>query len=194
MIGRGCSRLGCVVPVRSFWWFSEPFLGIFLGEISRLFSWGFIGGCMHEPFVDLLRLILLPNLWEKGLNFGVFVGLGFVVFLAEILRFLFIQQVLVDHNLAMECPWGVPTIPKVLFETVEQIGRSGVGFGGVDTRVLFIPSCPGYTGLTGALDQSDRCEPFVGFASGELLNPCVFGLRCCWSVLGQFGVLVLDFV
>jgi hypothetical protein len=27
------------------------------------------------------------------------------------------------------------------------------GFGGVDPRVLFIPSCPGYTGLTGALDR-----------------------------------------
>jgi hypothetical protein len=26
------------------------------------------------------------------------------VFLAEILRFLLIQRVLVDHNLAMECP------------------------------------------------------------------------------------------
>jgi hypothetical protein len=57
---------------------------------------------------------------------------------------------------------------------------------GVMTPVLFIPSCPGYTSLTGALDQSDRCEPFVGFALGELLNPCVFGLCWCWSVLGKF--------
>jgi hypothetical protein len=72
--------------------------------------------------------------------------------------------------------------------------RSGVGFGVVDPRVLFIPSCPGFTGLIGALDRSDRCEPFVGFVSGELLNPCVFGLCCCWSVLGQFGVVLLGFV
>jgi hypothetical protein len=121
---------------------------------------------------------------KKGLDFGVFVVLGFGVFLVEILRFLLIQRVLVDHNLAMEYPWGVPTIPKVLFGSVERIRKSGVGFGGVDPRVLFIPSCPGYTGLTGALDRSDRCEPFVGFASGELLNPCAFGLCCCWSVLG----------
>jgi hypothetical protein len=41
--------------------------------------------------------------------------------------------------------------------------------------------------LTGALDRSDRCEPFVGFASGDLLNPCVFGLCRCWSVFGSFG-------
>jgi hypothetical protein len=27
----------------------------------------------------------------------------------------------------------------------------------------------------------------VGLASGELLDPCVFGLCCCWSVLGRFG-------
>jgi hypothetical protein len=84
----------------------------------------------------------------------------------------------VDHNLVKECPCGVPTIPKVLFGSVERIGRSGVGFGGVDPRVLFIPSCPDYTGPTDALDRSDRCEPFLGFSSGELLNPCVFGL--CW--------------
>jgi hypothetical protein len=77
---------------------------------------------------------------------------------------------------------------------VERIGRLGVGFGGVDPRVLFIPSCPGYTGLTGALDRSDRCDPFVGFASGELLNPCVFGSCYCWSVLGLFGVVLLGFV
>jgi hypothetical protein len=57
--------------------------------------------------------------------------------------------------------------------------------------VLFIPSYPGYTGLTGALDRSDRCESLVGFASGELLDSCVFGSWCCWSVLGLFGVALL---
>jgi hypothetical protein len=77
---------------------------------------------------------------------------------------------------------------------VERIGRSGVGFGGVDPRVLFIPSCPGYTGLTGALDRSDRCEPYVGFASGELLNQCVFELCWCWSVLGSLGGVLVGFV
>jgi hypothetical protein len=86
-----------------------------------------------------------------------------------------------------------PTIPKVLCEFVERIGRSGVGFGGVDPRAQFIPSCPGTTGLTGALDRSDRCEPLVGFVSGELLGSCVFGLCCCWSVLGWFGVVLLGF-
>jgi hypothetical protein len=60
--------------------------------------------------------------------------------------------------------------------------------------VLFILSCPSVTGLTDASDRSNRCEPFVGFASGELLVPCVFGMCCCWSVLGQFGVVLLSFV
>jgi hypothetical protein len=77
--------------------------------------------------------------------------------------------------------------PQVLHKSMEPFGRSEFGFGRVDPRVLFIPSCPGYTCLTGALDRSDRCEPSVGFASGELLNPCVFGSCCCWSVLGCFG-------
>jgi hypothetical protein len=57
---------------------------------------------MHEPFMVLFPLIPLPNPLEKGLNFGIFVVLGFGVFLAEILRFLLILRVLVDHNLAME--------------------------------------------------------------------------------------------
>jgi hypothetical protein len=61
---------------------------------------------------------------------------------------------------------------KVLFGSVERIGRSEVGFGGVDLRGLFIPCCPGFTVLTGALD---RCEPLVGFVSGELLDPCALG-------------------
>jgi hypothetical protein len=50
------------------------------------------------------------------------------------------------------------------------------------------------TGLTGASDQSDRCEHFVVFVSGDLLVPCVFGSCCCWSILGQFGVALLGFV
>jgi hypothetical protein len=60
--------------------------------------------------------------------------------------------------------------------------------------VLFIPSCPGYTGLTGALDRSGLCESLVGFALGELFDSCVFGSRCCWSVLVLFGVVLLGFV
>jgi hypothetical protein len=60
--------------------------------------------------------------------------------------------------------------------------------------VLFIPSCPDLTCLTSASDRSDRCVPFVGFASGELLDSCVFGSRYCWSVLGLFGVVLLVFV
>jgi hypothetical protein len=33
-------------------------------------------------------------------------------------------------------------------------------------ELLFIPSCSGVTGLTGALDWSDWCKPFVGFYLG----------------------------
>jgi hypothetical protein len=42
----------------------------------------------------------------------------------------------------------VPINLKVLLKSVERFRRSRFGFGGVDPRVLFIPSCPGYTGLT----------------------------------------------
>jgi hypothetical protein len=78
------------------------------------------------------------------------------VFLAEILRFLLIQRVLVDHNLAMECH-EVFLLSQSLVRIRGANRISGVGFGGVDPWVMFIPSCLGTTGLTGALDQSDRC-------------------------------------
>jgi hypothetical protein len=84
--------------------------------------------------------------------------------------------------------------PRVLFGSVERIGRSGVGFGGVYSWTLLIPSCLGYTGLTSSLDRSDRCEPFVRFALGELLNPCVFGLCWCRSVLRSFGGVLVRVV
>jgi hypothetical protein len=117
-----------------------------------------------------------------------------MVFLVEILRFFLIQRVLVDHNLAMECPWGVPTIAKVLCEYVERIGRLGVGFGGVDPRALCIPSYPGASGLTGALDRPDPVRSPCGICLGELLCLCGFGPRCCWSVLSLFGAVLLGFV
>jgi hypothetical protein len=77
---------------------------------------------------------------------------------------------------------------------MERIGTSGVGFGVVDPRVQFIPSCPSVTGLTSASDRSDWCVPSVGFSSGEMLVPCVFGSCCCWSILGCFGGVLLGFV
>jgi hypothetical protein len=48
-----------------------------------------------------------------------------------------IWQVFVGTNLAMDSSWGVPTITKALCKSVEQFGRSGVGFRGVDPWVLF---------------------------------------------------------
>jgi hypothetical protein len=157
-------------------------------------SWGFVGGNLWEPFVVLWPVIPLPNSWVKGLDFGVFSVLGLEEVFAGVLRFLLIWQVLVDKIMAMDSSWGVPIIPNVLFKFVERFGRSKFGFGGVDPLVLFIPSCPGYTGLTGALDRSNRCKLPMGFASGELLDSCVFGSWCCWSVLGLFGVVLLGLV
>jgi hypothetical protein len=45
--------------------------------------------------------------------------------------------------------------PQSLAQVRGVIREIEFGFGGVDPRVLFIPSYPGYTGLTRALDRSD---------------------------------------
>jgi hypothetical protein len=70
---------------------------------------------------------------------------------------------------------------------VERFGRSRFGFGGVDPRVLFIPSCPGYTGLTGARDRSDRCNPWWDFARVNVLVCALLSRGAAVSSLGQFG-------
>jgi hypothetical protein len=106
------------------------------------------------------------------------------VFLAGFLRFLLIWQVFVDKIMAMDSSWGVPIIPKVLFKSVERFGRSKFGFGGVDPRVLFIPNCPGYTALTGALDRCDRCNPWWVFARVNIWVCLLFSFVGAVSSLG----------
>jgi hypothetical protein len=168
-----------------YWWFSWGVFGTLLLGIW----WGKFVGTLHGS----LSCDSPPNPWVKGLDFGGFGVLGLEEFLAGFLRFLLIWQVLVDKIMAMDSSRGVLIIPKVLFKSVELFRRSNFGFGGVDPLALFISSCPGYTGLTGALDRSNRCESLVGVASGELLDSCVFGSWCCWSVLGPFGVVFVRF-
>jgi hypothetical protein len=73
---------------------------------------------------------------------------------------------------------------------VERFGRLRFGFGRVDLRVLFIPSCPGYTGLTGALDRSDRCNPRWVFARVNVWVCLLLSCVAAVSSLGQFGGLL----
>jgi hypothetical protein len=53
--------------------------------------------------------------------------------------------------------------------------------------VLFIPSCLGYTGLTGALDRSDRCNPRCVFARVIVWVCSLLSCVAAVSSLGQFG-------
>jgi hypothetical protein len=81
---------------------------------------------MHEPFVVLFPLIPLPNPGEKGLNFGVFVVLVFVVIFAELLRDLLILRVLVDHEVFLlspkSCldPWSVSGDRELVLEELTR--------------------------------------------------------------------------
>jgi hypothetical protein len=53
--------------------------------------------------------------------------------------------------------------------------------------VLFIPSCPGYTGRTGALDRSDRCNPRWVFAQVNVWVSFLLSCAGAVSSLGRFG-------
>jgi hypothetical protein len=61
------------------------------------------------------------------------------------------------------------------------------GFGGVDPRVLFIPSCPGYTGLTGALDRLTGALDRLTGVSHLWDLPRVNFLTCVSLGLGAAG-------
>jgi hypothetical protein len=149
MIRCGSSRLCCVVPGCSWWWFSEPSLCGFLGVFSGPCSWGFDGGNSCEPFMVLLPLTPHPNPWVKGLDFGVFRVLGLEVFLRVDFRFPLIEWVLGTELLAKGSPRGTPTIPKVSLRSVERIG---ISIGG---RFVFFPTVQAKTGLTRFPNRSD---------------------------------------
>jgi hypothetical protein len=63
-----------VIPVFSFWWFSEPFLGIFVEEFWRRFFVGFGVGVTHEELVPLFLVTLPLQTCGKLSDLVVFVG------------------------------------------------------------------------------------------------------------------------
>jgi hypothetical protein len=195
MIRCGSSRLCCVVPGCSWGWFSEPFLGGFLGVFSGPCSWWFDGGNSCEPFVVLLSLIPLPNPWVKELDFGVFGVLGLEVFLRVDFRFLLIEWVLGTKLLVKGSPQGTPTIPKASLWSVERIRRLIGGRFEFFPWAVFFPTVQDKTGLTGFPNRSDRFLPVgcrEGFLSKEvsialwlLLYRCGKALEVFW-VFGEF--------
>jgi hypothetical protein len=67
---------------------------------------------------------------------------------------------------------------------VEQFGRSGLGFEGVDLRVLFIPEQPS---LTGATNRSDRCKALWVLSQVNILVSSLLSCVAVVSSLGRFG-------
>jgi hypothetical protein len=53
--------------------------------------------------------------------------------------------------------------------------------------VLFILSYPGYTGLSGALDRSDRCSPWWVFARVNIWVSLLLSCVGAVLILGEFG-------
>jgi hypothetical protein len=62
--------------------------------------------------------------------------------------------------------------PKSCVNPWSELGDRELDLRELARGLLFIPS---YPCVTSALDQSDRCKAFVGFASGELSCSCVLG-------------------
>jgi hypothetical protein len=161
------------------WWISWSVFGTFLlGIWWGMYVWTLRGSFPCDS---------PPKSVRKGARIWGFRCSRLEEFLVGFLRFPLIWQVLVDINFAMDSAWGVPTIPKVLRKSVERFGRSGVGFGGVDPRVLFILTSSGHIGLTGASRRSDRCKPLFGFARVNIWVSSLLSRVVVVSSLGHFG-------
>jgi hypothetical protein len=86
--------------------------------------------------------------------------------------------------MAMEYPWGTPTIPKVLFEFIE--GDQDLNLEELTRGLLFISRTQVLTGLTSAFRRSDRCWPPIGFCSDEHLSVFPSLLDCYYFEFGVF--------
>jgi hypothetical protein len=87
------------------------------------------------------------------------------------------------YGLLMRCSY----YPQSLVQVRGAIREIEVWIGGVDPRVLFISSCPGYTGLTGSVDRSDRCNPWWVFTRVNVWVCLLLSFVGAVSSLGQFG-------
>jgi hypothetical protein len=135
MIRRCSSRLCCVVPGCSWWWFSEPSLGGFLGVFSGPCSYGFDGENSCEPFVVLLLLIPLPNPWVKGLDFGV---IGVLLSHPEISNF----RMSIERIVKLQFSHNVKTFSNIYFlYTKYSIWKILVWFSKLNKKLRVLPSC-----------------------------------------------------
>jgi hypothetical protein len=94
--------LDVLFPFVLFGDFQSLLLVIFSERFRGLSLWDLVGDvCMNPSW--FFPFDSSPKSVSKGLDFGFFGVLGLEEFLAGFLRFLLIERILVDHNLAMEC-------------------------------------------------------------------------------------------
>jgi hypothetical protein len=132
-----------VSPVFPFWWFSEPFLRIFMAEFWRRFFEGFDVGVTHEDLVPLFLVTLPLQTRGKLSNLVVFVGAWVLEDWSRDLWFPMIESVSVQFLWGRGRPWGDPGITKVSLQSVGWIERSGDAKLRADPRFLFFPFCLG---------------------------------------------------
>jgi hypothetical protein len=194
MIRRGSSRLGCVVSVRSFWWFSEPFPGDFLGAILRPFTWGFGGGYMLEPFVVLFPFDSPPKYVSKGARFWGFRCARFRYVLGGISLIPLGIESFSGPNLGYGVPMRCSCYPQSPAQIRGAIWEIRSWIWGSWPAGVVHPELP-------MRDRSNWCSwpvwpmlALCGICLGELLcSCCVFPLSYC-LVHGLFGVVLLGFV
>jgi hypothetical protein len=128
-----------------------------------------------------------PKSVSKGSRFWGFLGSRVRFVLGGISSIPLDLASLGGPNLGYTVPMRCSYYPKVFCKSMERIGRSGVGFMGVDPRVLFIPRAqvtPAWpvplTGLTSA-------DPLLSFARVNILVWSLLSCVAAVSSMVSFG-------
>jgi hypothetical protein len=118
--------------------FQSPFLAIFLERFRGLSLWDLVG-----LYTSTLRgsfpFDSPPKSVSKGARFWGFLGSRVRGVLGGISSIPLGLSSFGGPNLCYGVPMRCSYYPKVLCKIVERFGRSGVGYGGVNLLVLFIP-------------------------------------------------------
>jgi hypothetical protein len=166
--------------------FQSPFLVFFLGCFRDLSLRDLMG-----KFVGTLRGSLgcdsSPESVSKGARFWGFPSSRVRGVLGRISSIPPFSTSFGGVKLGYGLPMRYSYYPQSLVQVRGAIREIEVWIWGVDPRVLFIPSCLGYTGLTGALDRSDRCNPWWVFARVNVWVSLLLSCVGTVSSLGLFG-------
>jgi hypothetical protein len=186
MIQCGSSRLGCISPVHSFCWFSEPFLGDFVGAISRpffgiwweIYAWPPRGSFQYDSTPKSVSKVARFWGFRCSRVRGVLSGISSIP--NNLASF---GAPKLGYGMPMRCSY----YPQSLAQIHGAIREIGSWIWGSWPAGAVHPERLSLTGLTGAPHRSDRCKALWVLPRVNVLVSSLLSRVAAVSSLGQFG-------